>query len=157
MAESTNKPIMNLPGGDAHPVHAAGAKGVNQRIGTARIVMGASGLVATTFGYPGLGATRLQKGLYDLRFPQAQQTEIFAQIHTPSGGTAGMSGLDYKVAIGGQYGRPTYYQHGEHTSGIAQLYVKAVNANGSGLSTPSEPEEGAVVSLLIMQSPSNAY
>ena len=155
MAESVNKPIMNTV--DAYPVHGVGAKSVNLRDGTARIVMGASGLVATTFGYKGFSATRLQKGIYDLRFPAAKQTELFAQIHTPSGGTAGYSGLEYNLSVGGAYGRPTYYQHSEHWSGIAQLYVKAKSANSSGLSVTSEPEEGAVVSVYLRQSPSNAY
>jgi hypothetical protein len=155
MAESTNKPVTNVA--KAYPVKGHGPKAVDQRLGSARIVMGGSGLVATVLGYPGFEATRLQRGIYDLRFPQSQQTEFYTQVHRPSGGTAGMSGYVYHAEVGGAYGNPTNYAHGEHTSGVAQLFLDAKPWGASTLSVGEEPEEGAVVSLLILQSPSNAY
>lgn len=136
-------PVKNIS--EQFPVKGLGRKSVDALVGTARIVLGASGLVATCFGQRGTGATRLATGVYDLRFPTSKEVSIFPTVRLPSGGYAYASGYEYNVKTAAVSG----------PSGMAQLFVTEVGP--TTLTGRVNPRTGTMVDLLFFHSPSNAY
>ena len=139
----TEKNVKNI--GEQYPVRGVGRKSVNLTNGVARIVLGASGLVATCYGQPGTSATRIATGVYDLRFPSSKDVSIFPQVRLPSGGYAYASGYEYNVKTAAVSG----------PSGMAQVFITEVGA--TVLTGRVNPRTGTMIDLLFFHSPSNAY
>jgi hypothetical protein len=127
------------------PVKGLGRKSVDAALGSARIVLGASGLVATVFGQRETSATRIATGVYDLRFPTSKAVSIFPTIRLPSGGYAYASGYEYNVKTASVSG----------PSGMAQIFITEVGP--TILTGRVNPRTGTEIDLLFFHSPSNAY
>ncbi len=122
-------------------------KGQSAFVGlTKTFFTGVTGLVATTYGAPGVVATRVSTGLYNLVFPPAPSVDIIPGIQGPTG-------TQYAVNI----------QNVNPGSGTAQVAVNWFQPVPSAAGTPSlriapyNPASGTVLNLLWFVAPVTPY
>jgi hypothetical protein len=135
-------------------------------IGDATIEFVGSGLVGTAYGFPGLSATLVGTGLYDIRFPTVANRGIRMYPHAMAGEPKGATGAFIGPQGSGTQGVvPGFNVHMSHLggqSGSAYLNTTSqiINASGAVGPTglrPAFPPTGSVVNLLIVGSPISRY
>jgi hypothetical protein len=138
-----------------YPVNVLGPKGQHAFVGSHKVFFsGATGLVATSYGIPGVTVGRLRTGVYGIRFPQWKEATVMVGLQVPTGvdydaKVSGMSGIGHIVAV----------------SGGAELHIsRTFNAPvASGTYTPSSfvcpqnPVTGTVAELRFFVSPITPY
>src|SRR3954470_9995135 len=68
------------------PLNSIGPKGQHAFVGVERMFFqGATGLVSTLFGIPGLTATRVSTGTYRIQHPPAVSVDVIPGMQSPSG------------------------------------------------------------------------
>ena len=146
------------------PIRMVGPRGNQTVQGLATLQFAGSGLVGTMFGIPGMSATRIATGVYDLRFPTVRSAVIMPAIEdqSPSGVNMGnlfdaRAGFPNTTASGAGPGL------GGGVSGMARLYTTRSFVTPSGgaaptaFSSPINPPTGSVVNMLLIGSPITAY
>lgn len=126
------------------PLNVMGPKGPNAFIGSHEVqFQGTTGLVATSFGIPGVTIGRLRTGVYGMVHPPIQHAQIWPSIQVPSG-------VGYNVTMRGMSGRPY-----NAVSGYAEFEVTrpeqapvVTGTNPSTLAQPHNPPTGAKLELL---------
>jgi hypothetical protein len=133
----------NLSETNQFPLNVIGPKGPNAFVGSHQVLFqGATGLVATSYGIPGVTVGRLRTGVYGVRHPPVKHAQIWPAIQAPSG-------MSYDVSLRGMSGRP--YQA---VSGYAEIEISRMEnapvvtgTNPSTLVRPQNPPTGAVLDL----------
>lgn len=148
------------------PVRAHGDAWNQGIIADATIEIRGSGLVATAYGFPGLSATLVATGLYDIRYPQAAALGVRIYPHAmgpegkgPTGALIGPQGSGFQGAL------PGFNVHMSHVSGpsgSALLNTTSPLVNPSGAvgptgTTPIRPPTGSIVNLQFLVSPIRRY
>lgn len=122
------------------PLNSVGSKGQAAFVGVAKLNFSASGaLVGTCYGIPGVGATRVATGAYNLTFPSTVEVDIFTQIQQSP------SGVIYDTAV----------NNVNAITGIAQLQIFGQTPVGgaTGTLTPQNPASGTTLSIMFFASP----
>ena len=130
-----------------YPLNSVGAKGAHGFIGTERIFFtGATGLVGTAYGIPGVTATRVSTGLYKINHPPAKMANIFPSVNAPTGPMY-MANID--AATSNAYSGVAYLHIGRQqttkwitTGSMPSTYVQ-----------PYNPVSGTMIDLLFVVSP----
>lgn len=129
-----------------NPLNVVGPKGAHAFIGTDTVFFtGATGLVGTAYGIPGVTCTRVSTGLYQVDYPPCKGANIWAQVRAPTGHsyTANITALN---AVSG-----TAYLH------LTRQVAGKLITTGSMPTTynqPHNPVSGTMVDLMFMFSPS---
>ncbi len=127
------------------PLNAAGNAGQHAFVGQHKVFFGgATGIVATSYGMPGVTVGRLQTGVYGIRFPRWKEVSIDVQLCTPSG-------VDYLSSVGGLSGVGQIVA----VSGGAELRIGTITQ--SGTRQPLNPVTGTSANLLFFVNPVTAY
>lgn len=130
-------------------LNAVGPKAQNAFVGLHKVFFsGATGLVATSYGIPGVRATRIATGAYGIVYPPTKAVDIIPGVQAPSG-------AHYDVNISDVH----------PYSGTAKMQItrKEVGpiASGAALATtwiaPHNPVSGTFVNLLFFVSPVTPY
>ena len=146
-------PIDNLSSFNQYPLNVVGPKGQGAFVGSARIFFtGATGNVATFYGIPGLSATRVRTGIYNLQYPPTKEVTIYPALQGPTG-------INYNLSIANV----------NSFSGTSELHVTRMgaapqtSASGADATTvsltirPQNPASGTRVNLLFFCSPIAEY
>ena len=135
-------------------------------VADATIEFGASGLVGTAYGFPGLSATLVGTGLYDIRYPTVAQRgmriypmPVGPEPKGPTGALIGPQGSGFVLTTPGFEAR---LSHVGGQSGSALLNITSPLFNPSGAvgptgSRPVFPPTGASVNLLFLGAPIRRY
>src|SRR5688572_8609041 len=111
------------------PVRAHGDAWNQGVLADATIEFAGSGLVGTAYGFPGLSATLVGTGVYDIRFPQAAERGVRIFPNAIAGESKGPTGaLIGPAGSGGVVVTPNFGAHVSHVSGpsgSARLYTTA--------------------------------
>lgn len=131
------------------PANLGGPKGQHGFIGSNKIFFtGTTGTVATSYGIPGMVATRVATGSYNLVYPPTKGIDFYPSVQAPSG-------THYTVNISDVH----------PTSGTAKMQIARTGggATPSGSSTPTlmiqpqNPVSGTQINLLCFVSTRVAY
>lgn len=126
------------------PLNAVGTRGEGAFLGLERMFFqGQTGLVSTMYGIPGVSATRLSTGTYQIAHPPAIAADIIPSVQAPSG----------------MYFQANITQHNS-VSGIAQLqfFQEATpTLSASGFGRLLDAPTGTQVKLLFFVSPYSAF
>lgn len=130
------------------PANLGGPKGQHGFIGSNKIFFtGSTGSVATSYGLPGLVATRTATGSYNLVYPPTKGIDFYPSVQAPTGAA-------YSVNISDVH----------PTSGTAKMQIGRFGSGGSsGSAVPSlafqvqNPVSGTQVNLLCFVSTRVAY
>ena len=136
-----------------YPLNAVGPKAQGAFVGAARIFFtGATGNIGTFYGIPGLSATRVRTGIYNLQGPLTKEMTIIPGLQGPTG-------VNYNLSV----------VNVQPYSGTAQLHVTRMeaapqtSASGADQNTvslavmPQNPASGTRVNLLYFVSPIAEY
>jgi hypothetical protein len=141
-------------------------------IGDATLEFGGSGMVATAYGYPGLSATLIGTGVYDIRVPNVVARGLRIYPQAQAGEQKGPTGAQIgPLASGAAVTTPGFNVHMSHVggpTGSALLNTTSPIANpsgvvgvGAGVGTGGSraifPPTGAIVNMLILGSPITRY
>jgi len=141
--------MANLAEKPQYPLNAVGNKGQQAFVGVHKIFFqGTTGLVATSYGVPGMVATRIATGSYGLVFDPTVGLDIIPGIQAPTG-------AHYTVNVSDVY----------PTSGTAKFQIARTGGgtvpSGSTVPTlmvqPQNPVSGTIVNLMIFDSTRVAY
>lgn len=138
----------NLANTPQFPGNLGGTKGQHGFIGSQKTFFtGSTGLVATSYGIPGMGATRVSTGTYNLFFPPTVGVDFYPGVQAPSGHS-------YSVNISDV----------QPTSGTAKMQIGRFGGAGSSGNfvpslafVPHNPVSGTIVNLLTFVSTRVAY
>lgn len=131
---------------EAFPLLTVGKSGQNAFIGEHKIrFSGPTGMVATSYGMPGVTVGRLATGVYGIRFPRWKEVSIDAQLYTPTG-------VEYISSVGGMTGVAEIVG----VSGGAELRLGRAATGGAGVA-PANAVTGMVVGLRFYVNPVTAY
>lgn len=130
------------------PLNVIGPKGQKAFVGMDTVFFeGTTGLVGTAYGIPGVGATRIATGAYEIFFPPTREVRIIPGLQAPSG-------QQYNVNISDVF----------PFSGKAKMQISRTGGAGSSgnfvpsLSVvPHNPVSGTMVNLLFFVSPITPY
>lgn len=118
----------------------------NAGFGIARVFFsgtGASGQIATMYGFPGLLATRSATGVYDFTHPQGNHLSIFPGVEVPTGAPAMTANvISPRDSLSGTF-RVHFTQQG--------------TGGASGLPQFLNPSTGTVLRLLMHHSPVTTF
>ncbi len=122
------------------PLNVVGNRGQGAFLGMERMFFqGQTGLVSTMMGIPGVSATRVSTGVYNVQHPPCVAADIIPNVQAPSG----------------MYFQANVVSHNT-LSGIAQLQFYQ-EANGtlvsSGFGQLINPPTGTIVKMLFFVSP----
>lgn len=150
-------PIRDFAGVDQGPANVAGPQLAAGFFALARIHIGTGGMpnvspvlptgvaghtptgTPAVYGFPGLSATLIGTGLYDIRFPPTRLAAISAQVRAPSG----------VFLIPNVQRGPAY-------SGIARLHVGGIPATSPAAGTvPQNAPTGTVFELTFLVGPTS--
>lgn len=131
-----------------YPANLGGPKGAFGFVTSSKsFFSGATGLVATSYGMPGMGLTRVATGSYRIYFPPTKAVDFYAGVEAPTGNP-------YSINISEI--RPG--------SGTANLQIGRIGQPGSSGSVaatltfvPHNPVSGTIVNILGYWSPKVAY
>ena len=138
-------PPDNFASKGQYPLNAVGPKGQNAFVGSAQMFFtGSTGLIATFFGVPGVSATRVRTGIYNLQYPLTKEVSIYPALQGPTGAAYNLNIVNVQPF-----------------SGTAELHVSQVIAPqiASGSNNPSatvqlqNPISGTRANLLFFVSP----
>jgi hypothetical protein len=157
---------MSLSAKPKNPIFGLGQAYNGGVIGDATIEIRGSGLVATCYGLPGLSATLVSTGLYDIRYPHAKGgVRFWPEALAPEG--KGPTGALIGPQGSGVQGNPPGFsvfmsQVGGGVSGSAYLNIVSPVVNASGVVGPTGPRgifppTGSIVNLLVIGSPISRY
>ncbi len=143
---------MGLGENPKFPVKGHGPAYNQSVIGDFTLRIGGSGLVATVFGFPGLSATRVGTGVYDLRYPQTvpRGVRFFLQpeeVVSPTGAAVFNSGSGSPVSF------TANVSHVGGESGVAYLNT----SRSFPTLTAVNPPTGAIINGLVIGSPITRY
>lgn len=144
-------PVNHLSEIDQFPLNVIGPKGPNAFMGSHQaFFQGTTGLVATSYGIPGVTIGRLRTGVYGIKHPAIQHATISPHLQTPSG-------LGYDLSIRGMSGRPY-----NAVSGYAEISITrpeqspvVTGTTPSTLVQHHNPPSGAVLDLFFYASTSS--
>jgi hypothetical protein len=137
------------------PLRTAGTAGQNAFVGQHKVFFsGSTGLVATSYGLPGVTVGRLRTGVYGIRFPRWKEVSCDVQLCTPTG-------VDYISSVGGMSGVGNIVG----VSGGMELRISSIQntpiASGgytpSGTRVPTNPATGTVANLMFFVNPVTQY
>jgi hypothetical protein len=139
------KTVNNLSEIDKFPIRAIGPKGPNSFLGGQEVFFqGATGLVATTFGIPGVTIGRLATGRYGVVHPPIKHAQILPHIQHPTG-------HGYSVQIAGRDGAQYDGQSGYAEVHITRQEMAPVvtGTTPSMRVVPQNPPTGAKLDLFL--------
>ena len=156
---------MSLSAKPKFPIFGLGAAYTQGVIGDATIEFRGSGLVATCYGLPGLTATLIGTGLYDIRFPVARGgVRLFPETvaNEPKGPTGALLGPAGSGGLGVLPGFDAKVSHVSGVTGSALLHTLSQTQNPSGAvggtgAVRMFPPTGTAVNLLLLGSPITRY
>lgn len=128
---------------DQFPLNVIGPKGPHAFVGSHQAFFsGTTGLVATSYGIPGVTIGRLRTGVYGIVHPPIEHAQIWPDIKVPSGQA-------YDLAIRGMSGRPYNAKSGYAEIAITRGEQAAVvtGTNPSTIVAHQNPPTGAVLDL----------
>jgi hypothetical protein len=149
------------------PVRGVGQGWNDGLIADATIELRSSGLVGTAYGFPGISATLIGTGVYDIRYPVAAERGVRIYPHAMPPELKGPTGALLPPA--GSGGVPDFGVHMSHVgaqSGWARLNTTSNKLTASGAiagvpsgspSQPINPPTGAVINLQFLVSPITRY
>lgn len=140
--------MANLAEKPQYPLNAVGTKGQQAFVGVHKVFFsGTTGLVATSYGVPGMVATRVSTGTYGLIYDPTVGLDIIPGVQAPTGNP-------YMINISEVF----------PTSGTAKFQIGRFGAPGaSGSFAPTlafqaqNPVSGTIVNLMIFDSTRVAY
>ena len=159
---------MTLSSKPKNPIFGLG-KAFNQGlIGDFTLEVRGSGLVATLYGMPGVSATLVATGLYDIRFPFVAERGMRMYPHVmaaepkgPTGAFIGPQGSGFVGVV------PNVNAHVSHVGGqsggallnITNPFQGASSAAGGNMTgfRPVNPPTGTTVNVLVLGSPISRY
>ncbi len=149
----------NISGTPKFPIHGL-AQASNQGVlGDFTIEFVSSGLVGTCYGIPGVSATLVGSGLYDIRYPNTALRGARFYPHalpaSPSGPVASAAGAEFQVNmahVGGQSGMARLL-----TTTPAPLPSLLSQGIGTLISRPFMPPTGSSINVLVLGSPIARY
>ena len=136
---------------DQFPLNVAGPKGPHAFVGSHEVFFqGSTGLVATSYGMPGVTVGRLRTGVYGIVHPPIQHAQIWPSIQVPSG-------LGYDMSICGMSGRPYNAKSGYAEISITRPEQSPVvtGTTPSTMVQPHNPPTGAKLDLFWYSSTSS--
>ena len=148
------------------PIRGQGQAWNQGVLADATIEFAGSGLVATAYGFPGLSATLVGTGLYDIRYPNAAPRGVRIYPHAmgpePKGPTGAFLGPQSSGTSGATPGFNVNMSHIGSQSGSALLNVTSPLVNPSGSVGPTGsrlmyPPTGSIVQLQFLVSPISRY
>lgn len=159
---------MSLSAKPKNPIFGVG-KAFNQGvIGDFTLELRGSGMVATLYGMPGVSATLVGTGLYDIRFPfvaplgmRMYPHAVAAEGRGPTGALVGPQGSGLVGVV------PNFNVHMSHVGGqsggallnITSPFQGASSAAGGNMTgfRPVNPPTGSSVNVLVLGSPISRY
>lgn len=156
---------MTLSAKPKFPIFGLGQTFNGGVLGDATIEIRGSGLVATCYGLPGLTATLVSTGLYDLRYPAAKGgVRMYPQALAPEGKgpTGALIGPQGSGVQGNPPGFDVFMSQVGGPTGSAYLNTVAPVINASGVVGPTGPRgvfppTGSIINVLVVGSPIARY
>lgn len=131
------------------PLNTVGPKGQQAFVGVHKVFFsGATGLVATSYGIPGVTATRVATGAYRLAFPTSRGVDIIPGVQAPSGAHYNINVSNVQPYSGTAEFQITRNHVGPIASGAAVA---------SSYLAPHNPVSGTFANLLFYVSPITPY
>jgi hypothetical protein len=131
------------------PLRSVGPKGQNAFVGVHKVFFsGTTGLVATSYGIPGVTATRIATGAYRLNYPPTRALDIIPGIQAPSGNHYNINVSDVNSYSGTANFQVTRNNVGPIASGAAQA---------SSYLAPHNPVSGTFANFMFFVSPITPY
>ncbi|HEX6275788.1 MAG TPA: hypothetical protein VFZ53_22255 [Polyangiaceae bacterium] len=156
---------MTLSAKPKFPIFGLGQSFNGGVLGDATIEIRGSGLVATCYGLPGLTATLVATGLYDVRYPPARGgARFWPQPQAPEGKgpTGALIGPQGSGVRGNPPGFEVFMSQVGGPTGSAYLNTVSPLVNPSGAVGPTGaqyvfPPTGSLINLLVTASPIARY
>lgn len=132
-----------------YPLNVIGPKGQKAFLGMETVFFeGTTGLVGTAYGIPGVTATRIATGSYDLIYPPTREVRIIPGLQAPTG-------MHYTVNIS-----DVFPFSGKAKIQIARMgggSVPSGSTTPTMMSQPHNPVSGTMLNLQFFVSPITPY